>query len=70
MAGIVIRDGEASRYAQSQRHRQRLLRGLSGRCALRAFPYLNESDGFANQLVSDSNCLPMEVGRYVKGAFC
>jgi len=36
---------------------------------LRAFPYLNESDGFANQLVSDSNYLPMEVGRYVEGAF-
>ena len=39
------------------------------RTFFRAFPYLNESDGFANQLVSDSNYLPMEVGRYVKGAF-
>ncbi|KEY04332.1 hypothetical protein IL59_0210845 [Brucella suis bv. 4 str. 40] len=37
---------------------------------IRAFPYLNESDGFANQLVSDSNYLPLEVGRHVKGPFC
>ncbi len=37
---------------------------------IRAFLYLNELDGFANQFVSDSNYLPMEVGRYVEGPFC
>ena len=35
----------------------------------RAFPYLIESDDFANRFISDSNYLPMEVGRYVKGSF-
>lgn len=33
---------------------------------VRAFPWLIESDGFANQSRSDSSYLPMEVGRYVE----
>jgi hypothetical protein len=32
-----------------------------------AFPCLNEPEGFASQLVSDSNDLLMEVDRYAKG---
>lgn len=35
----------------------------------RAFPWLIESDGFANQSRSDSSYLPMEVGRYVESPF-
>ncbi|MCH6206338.1 hypothetical protein L3V16_21170 [Brucella ciceri] len=35
----------------------------------RAFPCLIESAGFANQLLSDSSYLPMEVGRYVASPF-
>ena len=37
---------------------------------LERFPLWMNRMGFANQLVSDSNYLPMEVGRYVKGPFC
>lgn len=36
---------------------------------VRAFPWLIESDGFANQSRSDSSYLPMEVGRYVESPF-
>lgn len=36
---------------------------------IRAFPWLIESDGFANQSRSDSSYLPMEVGRYVESPF-
>ena len=44
---------------------------LTTTCALliRAFPCLIESAGFANQLLSDSSYLPMEVGRYVASPF-
>ena len=40
-----------------------------GTFGYRAFPCLIESAGFANQLLSDSSYLPMEVGRYVASPF-
>ena len=43
--------------------------GLRQIAEFRAFPCLIESAGFANQLLSDSSYLPMEVGRYVASPF-
>ncbi|MFW7354462.1 MAG: hypothetical protein ACODTL_00170 [Brucella sp.] len=44
-------------------------RTLNPAPTVRAFPCLIESAGFANQLLSDSSYLPMEVGRYVASPF-
>lgn len=56
--------------ANSQRNRLFDLKIIESEAPLsRAFPCLIESAGFANQLLSDSSYLPMEVGRYVASPF-
>ncbi len=71
MGGLTWRPSDATNLTVIFDHLHR--NGVPGSgghpVGTRAFPCLIESAGFANQLLSDSSYLPMEVGRYVASPF-